>query len=524
GHRIPAWYGPGYLGIDGQPTGIPVFVAASEEEARRAAREHYRRPGLPDGSPRFPNLQDVSIDDRPLISPPTEAAACDPNLVIGISIWRDPDVLDTWFSSALWPFSTLGWPDETPELKHRYPTSVLVTGFDIIFFWVARMMMMGLHFMGEVPFRDVYIHALVRDEKGAKMSKSKGNVVDPLHLIQTYGADALRFTLAAMAAQGRDIKLSAQRIEGYRNFGTKLWNAARFAEMNGCVFEAAFDPRQTTLPLNGWIVGATAKAIAEVTGATETYRFNDAANAAYRFVWNIFCDWYLELAKPLLQGADGPGKVETRATTAFVREQIVKLLHPFMPFMTEELWAITATKALPRASLLALAEWPELYDCENPEAEAEIGFIIDLVSEIRSVRAEMNVPSAAQIPLMLVNTSPEAKSRVEDWDKTIMRLARLSEISFAPEAPEKSVQMIVRKTIAALPLQGIIDFEAEKARLIREIAKLKGDADKIEAKLRNADFVARAPEDVVEENRERREDDLSRMEKLAAALVKLGGA
>ena len=440
-----------------------------------------------------------------------------------IPIWRDPDVLDTWFSSALWPFSTLGWPDETPELKSRYPTSVLVTGFDIIFFWVARMMMMGLHFMGDVPFRDVYIHALVRDEKGAKMSKSKGNVVDPLHLIDTYGADALRFTLAAMAAQGRDIKLSTQRIEGYRNFGTKLWNAARFAEMNGCVLQATFDPRQTNLKLNGWIIGETAKAIAEVTAAIETYRFNDAANTAYRFVWNIFCDWYLELAKPLLQGADGPAKDETRATTAFVLEQIVKLLHPFMPFMTEELWSITATEELPRASLLALAEWPELEGCENPAAEAEIGFIVELISEIRSVRAEMNMPAAAQIPLVLVNASPEAKSHAKDWDETIKRLARLSKLSFAPEAPEKSVQIIVRKTLAALPLHGIIDIEAEKMRLAKEIAKLTGEAGKIEAKLNNADFVARAPEDIVEENRERLLEAVSRVEKLEAARTRLGG-
>jgi valyl-tRNA synthetase len=497
GHRIPAWYGP-----DGH-----TFVEPCLEEARRAAVSYYESKGS----------ERIFLWDGHTIAEALRDGTC--NLEDG----HDEDVLDTWFSSALWPFSTLGWPDETPELKHRYPTSVLVTGFDIIFFWVARMMMMSLHFMHDVPFRDVYIHALVRDEKGAKMSKSKGNVVDPLHLVETYGADALRFTLAAMAAQGRDIKLSTQRIEGYRNFGTKLWNAARFAEMNGCVFQATFNPRQTSLKLNGWIVGETAKAIAEVSGAIETYRFNDAANAAYRFVWNIFCDWYLELAKPLLQGADGPGKIETRATTAFVREQIIKLLHPFMPFMTEELWSITAAKELPRAGLLALAEWPELDGCENPEAEAEVGFIVELISEIRSVRAEMNVPAAAQIPLVLVNASHEAKSHAEDWDETIKRLARLSAISFAPEAPEKSVQMVVRKTIAALPLQGIIDFEAEKTRLANEIAKLKGDADKIETKLRNADFVARAPEEVVEENRERREDALSRMEKLAAALVKLGG-
>ena len=406
-----------------------------------------------------------------------------------IPIWRDEDVLDTWFSSALWPFSTLGWPDETPELKHRYPTSVLVTGFDIIFFWVARMMMMGLHFMDEVPFHDIYIHALVRDEKGAKMSKSKGNVVDPLNLIETYGADALRFTLAAMAAQGRDIKLSTQRIEGYRNFGTKLWNAARFAEMNGCVRQAAFDPHQVQITLNGWIIGETAKALADVTAAIEAYRFNDAANAAYRFVWNIFCDWYLELAKPLLQGADGPAKDETRAATAFVLEEITKLLHPFMPFMTEELWAITGTAELPRASVLALAEWPQMEGYENPAAEAEIGFIVELISEIRSVRAEMNVPAAAQIPLVLVNATPDVKARAEAWDETLKRLARLSDISLAAEPPEKSVQMIVRKTLAALPLQGIVDIAAEKARLAKEIAKLTGEAGKIEAKLNNADFV-----------------------------------
>ncbi|MGQ0444769.1 MAG: valine--tRNA ligase [Beijerinckiaceae bacterium] len=507
GHQIPAWYG-----LDND-----VFCELTEADAVAAAKARYGKPikVLSKREAQWENLLD---------SAPKEIGGRDEFLGDTVRLWRDEDVLDTWFSSALWPFSTLGWPDETLELKHRYPTSVLVTGFDIIFFWVARMMMMGLHFMQDVPFRDVYIHALVRDEKGAKMSKSKGNVVDPLHLIETYGADALRFTLAAMAAQGRDIKLSAQRIEGYRNFGTKLWNAARFAEMNGCTLHPCFDPRQTILALNGWIVGETAKVAAEVTAAIEAYRFNDAAGAIYKFVWNIFCDWYLELAKPILQGHDGPDKIETRATTAFVREEIIKLLHPFMPFMTEELWSITVTDELPRASVLALAEWPDLDGCENPEAEAEIGFIVELISEIRSVRAEMNVPAAAQIPLVLVKTSPETKSRAKNWDETIKRLARLSAISFAPEPPEKSAQMIVRKTLAALPLQGIVDLEAEKSRLAKEIAKLKGDADKIEIKLRNAGFVARAPEEVVEENRERREDALARMEKLAAALAKLGGA
>ncbi len=377
--------------------------------------------------------------------------------------------------------------------------------------------MMGLHFMQDVPFHDVYIHALVRDEKGAKMSKSKGNVIDPLGLIDEYGADALRFTLAAMAAQGRDIKLSTQRVEGYRNFATKLWNAARFAEINGCARDAAFNPRDTRITLNQWIVGEAAKTISEVTAAIEAYRFNDAANAAYRFVWNIFCDWYLELAKPLLQGADAAAKAETQATTAFVLDQAVKLLHPFMPFITEELWANA-----PRGSVLALAPWPALEGIAFPAAEAEIGFVVELISEIRSVRSEMNVPAGAQVPLVLVGADSSVQARVETWAEIIKRLARLSDISFAAEAPGQSAQMIVRGTLAALPLEGIIDFAAEKVRLAKEIEKLQGEAKKIEAKLGNADFVARAPEDVVEENRERLAEAFSRIEKLGAALQRLG--
>ena len=430
---------------------------------------------------------------------------------------RDPDVLDTWFSSALWPFSTLGWPDETPELARFYPTSTLVTGFDIIFFWVARMMMMGIHFIQEVPFHDVYIHALVRDEKGAKMSKSKGNVIDPLHLIDDYGADALRFTLAAMAVQGRDIKLSTQRVEGYRNFATKLWNAARFTEINGCARSESFDPRSVRLTLNQWIVSEAAKAVSEVTADIEAYRFNDAANAAYRFVWNIFCDWYLELTKPLLQGTDTAAKAETQAATAFVLDEIFKLLHPFMPFITEELWGSVA-----RETVLALAQWPELEGIAFPHAETEIGFVVDLISEIRSVRSEMNVPAGSQVPLVLVGADSAVSERVKMWDETIKRLARLSEISFAAEAPAYAAQMIVRGALASLPLEGIIDFAAEKTRLQKEIEKLLGEAKKLEAKLGNADFVARAPEEVVEENRERLAEADERREKLAAALTRLG--
>jgi valyl-tRNA synthetase len=475
GHQIPAWYGP-----DGK-----VFVAHSEAEALSAALGHYGAP---------------------------------------TDLVRDPDVLDTWFSSALWPFSTLGWPDATPELARYYPTNVLVTGFDIIFFWVARMMMMGLHLMDEVPFADVYIHALVRDEKGAKMSKSKGNVVDPLGLMDSYGADSLRFTLAAMAAQGRDIKLSIPRIEGYRNFATKIWNATRFAEMNGCTGLPTSAPPRATITLDRWILGETEKVFREVTEAIETYRFNDAANAAYRFVWNVFCDWYLELAKPLLQGEDGAAKDEARATTGFVLDQILKLLHPFMPFLTEELWAITASAEHPRANLLALAEWPRLEGLQDAEAEAEIGFVVDLVSELRSVRAEIAVPAAAQVPLVLVAPPNAVETRVGTWSETIRRLARLSDIAVVSEAPKDSVQMIVRGTLCALALHGIIDLAVEQARLVKDIAKAEGEAVKLEAKLANADFLARAPEEVVEENRDRLEEARARAAKLEEALARLSNA
>ena len=431
-------------------------------------------------------------------------------------------MLDTWFSSALWPFSTLGWPDETQELARYYPTSVLVTGFDIIFFWVARMMMMGLHFMKDIPFRDVYIHALVRDEKGAKMSKSKGNVIDPLHLIGDYGADALRFTLAAMAAQGRDIKLSTQRVEGYRNFATKLWNASRFAEINGCARVDGYDPHANKITLNRWIVGEAARTIADVETAIEAYRFNDAANAAYRFVWNVFCDWYLELAKPLLQGEDGEAKTETRACAAFALDQVYALLHPFMPFITEELWTIKGGDGPKRESMLALAQWPQLKGLEDAAAEAEIGWVVDLISEVRSVRAEMNLPAGAEVSLVLVGADRQVETRARNWDETIRKLARLSNVSFADAAPKSSAQLLVRGVIAAIPLEGVIDLNAERARLSKEVAKLDGEVKKLDAKLANPGFLAKAEEEVVEEHRERREDALARIEKLSAALKRLG--
>ena len=424
-------------------------------------------------------------------------------------------MLDTWFSSALWPFSTLGWPDQTPELGRYYPTSVLVTAFDIIFFWVARMMMMGLHFMGEVPFGDVYIHAIVRDEKGAKMSKSKGNVIDPLGLIDKFGADALRFTLAAMAAQGRDIKLAESRVEGYRNFATKLWNAARFAEHYDCRPREGFDPAAATETLNRWIATELTRAAREVTAAIEAYKFNEAAGAAYRFTWNLFCDWYLELTKPVLNGEDCPAKEETRETVAFVLDRIATLLHPFMPFITEALWARGEARPL-----LALSPWPELR-FEDDMAATEINWLIGLISEVRSVRSEMNVPAGAMVPLSVSGAYAETLDRIRTHEVVIKRLARSDEISRSDMPLEGAVQVLVEEATISLPLEGVIDFGAERARLAREADKIRKDIVKIDQKLGNAQFMAKAPEDVIEEQRDRREESLALLARTEAAIARL---
>lgn len=494
GHQIPAWYGP-----DGH-----VFVERTEEEAYAKALAHYV---LNDTLGEF------------------EAAemARDPERMAAF-LRRDEDVLDTWFSSALWPYSTLGWPEKTPELAKYYPTSCLVTAFDILFFWVARMMMTGLFIMDEVPFRDVYIHALVRDEKGAKMSKSKGNVIDPLELMDEYGADALRFTLAAMAAQGRDIKLSTARVEGYRNFGTKIWNAARFCEMNGCVRRADFEPTKVAGTINRWILGECERTIAEVSTAIESYKFNEAAGAAYRFVWGTYCDWYLELAKPILQGADGALKDETRATAAYVFDDILALLHPFMPFLTEELWRVTGDAGPKRVGLLALALWPQPPDLLDPEADEEMNWLVEIIQSVRSVRAEMNVPAGAQVPLVLVGAGAKTQARLATHLETLKRLARLSEVTLADAAPKGSARFVAGEATAALPLEGLIDLAAEKARLSKEQAKLADEIAKIDAKLGNAQFVARAPEEVVEEQKDRREAAEARRAKIADALQALAEA
>ncbi len=382
--------------------------------------------------------------------------------------------------------------------------------------------MMGLHFQIEVPFRDVYIHALVRDERGAKMSKSKGNVIDPIDLIDRFGADALRFTLAAMAAQGRDIKLSEARIEGYRNFATKLWNASRFAELNGCVRVAGFDPAAARQPLNRWILGEAAKAAAEAAFAIEAYRYNDAANAAYRFVWSVFCDWHLELAKPVLQGpADQAARAETQATIAHVLDTICALMHPFMPFLTEELWAITGETGPRRDGPLALGPWPTQGFEVDEAVEAEIGWVVDLIAEIRSVKSEMAVPPSTLTPLVLVAPSKRAAESARAWSESIRRLARVSSVETAEAAPPGALELVVRGETVALPLAGIVDLAAERARLDKEIAKERLEVAKVEAKLGNPDFVARAPEDIIAEHEDRLETFRARLVKLNAARERL---
>jgi valyl-tRNA synthetase len=499
GHQIPAWYGP-----DGE-----VFVAEDEAAAIDVAASHYEKT--------YPQWDVSGV--LPKMNGPEYATSLRSKIH---SLKQDEDVLDTWFSSALWPLSTFGWPDQTKELARYYPTDVLVTGFDIIFFWVARMMMMGLHVMEEVPFRDVYIHALVRDEKGQKMSKSKGNVIDPLELIDAYGADALRFTLAAMAAQGRDIKLSPSRVEGYRNFATKLWNAARFAEINACVPVKGFDPASAKQTINRWIAGESERALATVTEAIEAYRFNEAAGAIYSFIWHKFCDWYLELIKPILVGNDAADD-ETRAMTAWVLDRALKLLHPFMPFVTEELWAKIASDGGGRESLLILAPWPMHLGLEDAAADAEIGWVIRLISEVRSVRSEMNVPAGARVPLIISGASEETTARAKRHEETILRLARIESMDFG-KAPHGALQIVLDEATLALPLAGIIDVAVESKRLKREIDKVGSEIRQLDAKLANEKFVARAPEHVVEEQRERKADAEATVARLEQALKRLEAA
>ncbi len=478
GHRIPAWYGP-----DGE-----IFVAHDEAEAETLARARYGET---------------------------------------VALTQDPDVLDTWFSSALWPFSTLGWPEETPELARYYPTDVLITAFDIIFFWVARMMMMGLHFMKDadgrpqVPFRTVYIHALVRDEHGHKMSKSRGNVVDPLKIIDQYGADALRFTMAAMAAPGRNVNLSEKRIEGYRNFATKLWNAARLLEMNECAPRPDFAPADCRQTVNRWIVGEVADVTRRLDAALADFRFDNAANAIYHFVWGTFCDWYLEFIKPLLAGEDDSVRAETRACAAWALDQILKLLHPFMPFVTEELWGRLAD----RPSMLILSDWPQFDESLiDDRARTEMDWLIRVISGIRGVRAEVNVPAAAKIPALVNGADAQFMARVEAHGHLISRLARVDTIEpLNGVPPAGSVHLVIDEATIVLPLADVIDIAAERARLAREIEKAENEIAGLEKRLANPGFLAKAPAEVIEAQRARKAEAEALKARLQEALGRLSG-
>ncbi len=486
GHQIPAWHGP-----DGS-----IFVAETEEEAMAQAREKFGE---------------------------------------NVRLEQDPDVLDTWFSSALWPFSTLGWPDKTRALDKYYPGDVLVTGFDIIFFWVARMMMMGIHFMGEVPFKTVYIHALVRDAKGQKMSKSKGNIIDPLDLIAKYGTDALRFTLTAMAAQGRDIKLSEERVEGYRNFGTKIWNAARYCQMNGCQPVEGFDPASVSYTPDKWIVSEVRAMEVAVREAIESYKFNDAANAIYHFVWHTLCDWYLEFTKPVLSTAlpteDNPNPVvtdervyEIRATTAWALDQVLTLLNPIMPFFTEELYAQMAER--PANTMLLTTSWPEYPDAlKNTDAVQEMSWLMRLISEIRSVRSDMNVPAGAKITLLVKDASVQTKARLQSYDEILRRMARLEKVEILNgTAPAGSIQTLLDEATLVMPIAAIIDLDKERARLKKEIEKLAVDIQKVDQKLGNEQFVANAPPEIIAEHRQRRTDAEASLNKFTLVLKQLEAA
>ena len=545
GHRIPAWFGPKLLEdgeLDYSRDSLQIFVGANEDDAKSNAKAFYGSQGYEKRIKVFDTIEQCEDED-----------CYDAGNELGL--FQDPDVLDTWFSSGLWPFSTLGWPDQTPELARFYPTSVLVTAFDIIFFWVARMMMFGLEFMDEVPFKDVYIHAIVRDEDGAKMSKAEGNVIDPVDLIdgvdvetlikkrtkslrqpekapqiekkvrkrypngfEAYGADALRFTLAAQAAAGRDIKLSVERVAGYRNFGTKLWNAARFAQMKECRPVKGFDPSSCQLELNQWAVSELVKAQKDVTRNIEGYRFNDAAEAIYKFAWGTYCDWHIELAKPVLDGEDGAAKDETRACIAFILDSILKLLHPFMPFISEEIWQETGD----RDEFLMLSEWPALTDdLINDAASDSINWLIRVISSIRSVRSEMNIPPSKKGPMVVIGASKETDTRLGKYSEALDRMARVESWSTDTSAPKGALQTVVDEATLALPLAGLIDLSAEKARISKEMDKLSQEIEKIDKKLANPNFVDKAPAAVVEEQKTRKSGFASELEKLKAALDNL---
>ncbi len=566
GHRIPVWYGPSYkrvpdkdtkhavaieLDYESQPK---IFVGTDFEAAQRAAYRYYHSSS--DGEHFIASSgEKVYSGGFDLIENPQRALDDD---TIEIGLWQDPDVLDTWFSSGLWPFSTQGWPEETEALKTFYPTSVLVTAFDIIFFWVARMMMQGIHIMEEVPFKDVYIHALVLDENGKKMSKSVGNTIDPLDLIQgvsvdelvdkrvrglkdpenapqiakdtkkaypdgfeAFGADALRFTLGRLAGQGRNIRLSVQAVEGNRNFGTKLWNAARFAEMNECKTPDGFDPAAVVQPINKWIIGELACCSDDVTTSIEEYRFNDASGALYKFIWNQLCDWYLELVKPLFNGSDETAANEARATLSWVLDETLKLLHPFTPFITEELWEKRNPGRTEAVGYLMLQQWPSYDIAREPEADKEVEWVQDLISEVRSLKAALDIPGGEKIPLAFVGGGAAIEDRAKRYDDILSRMARLESMEVVDETPKGAITTVVGDTSVALKIADIINVDDAKARLDKDIGQLQKDVKSTEGKLANPSFVERAPPEIVDENRERIVEWSAKLEKLSAARERL---
>ncbi len=468
GHRMPIWYGPD----------DKIFCEETEEEAQAAAYKHYGH---------------------------------------HVELRRETDVLDTWFSSGLWAFSTLGWPDKNEYLDTFYPTSVLVTAFDIIFFWVARMMMMSMYMMKRVPFRKCYIHGLVRDEQGRKMSKSKGNTVDPMETIEKYGADALRFFMAAMETQGRDINMSEARIAGYRNFATKLWNAARFGEMNNCAPVKGFDEKEVSHPVNKWIIAKAKEATEQVTANLNAFRFSDAANAVYQFVWGAFCDWYIEMIKPILYGEDETQKAETRATFGWVLDRILIILHPFMPFITTELWNNTADRDVK----LIHAAWPQ---SENIDSAAmnDIDWAIDLISAVRSLRSEMNIPAGAKLTLYLKGADAASAEHLQSFASIICSLARLEKAEiYTGEITSDMAQGVFREAVLLLPLKGVVDFAAERERLNKELENLNKNLEGYARKLGNPSFVERAPAAVVEEEKRRQTEALENKAKVEEALQRI---
>ena len=472
GHRIPAWFGPD----------DKIFVEHNQLDAEKAAELHYGKK---------------------------------------VKLIQDEDVLDTWFSSALWPFSTLGWPDNTKDLKKYYPTNVLVTGFDIIFFWVARMMMMGMHFMDdEVPFKEVYIHALVRDDKGQKMSKSKGNVLDPLDLSVKYGADSLRFTLTAMAAQGRDIKLSEERIAGYRNFSTKIWNGCKFLEFNECISELDTDLNFINLQINKWIIENYNQLNSKVKKSIVEYKFNDAADALYQFIWRDYCDWYIEFIKPILNNAeDIESQKETKSVSIKIMKNVLLMLHPIMPYVTEEIF-----EKLFKSNKLAISSsWPSLIETET-SLKNGIGLTIDIVSAIRSIRVEKNIPNKSRPTILLKNVNQEKKIIIEENNNLILNLAKLNQIKFLSkqhEENEKSIVTTVDEIILMIPTDGLIDIEAEKNRLSKELENITNEIEIIDKRLNNPSFIEKAPPKVIKDVKTKKTIFNQRKSEINKALLNL---